>query len=86
MPWAQNSKICSLPLTLFFFFHQVKHFGAKGRGVVTTRHFAKGEFVVEYIGDLIDMREAKQRETIYAQDASKGCYNYYFTFQNQQYW
>ncbi|XP_071520101.1 uncharacterized protein Set8 isoform X2 [Panulirus ornatus] len=63
----------------------VKHFGTKGRGVVTTRQFAKGEFVVEYIGDLIDMREAKQRETIYAQDASKGCYNYYFTFQNQQY-
>ncbi|XP_063610361.1 N-lysine methyltransferase KMT5A-A-like [Penaeus indicus] len=63
----------------------VKHFGAKGRGVITTRKFAKGEFVVEYIGDLIDMQEAKEREKIYAQDASKGCYNYYFTFQNQQY-
>lgn len=54
--------------------------------MVTTRKFAKGEFVVEYIGDLIDMQEAKEREKIYAQDASKGCYNYYFTFQNQQYW
>ncbi|KAK7083987.1 Histone-lysine N-methyltransferase [Halocaridina rubra] len=64
---------------------KVEHFGAKGRGVVTTRHFSKGEFVIEYIGDLIDMREAKDREKIYSQDASKGCYNYYFTFQNQQY-
>ncbi|KAK4306269.1 hypothetical protein Pmani_021891 [Petrolisthes manimaculis] len=63
----------------------VKHFGAKGRGVVTTRKFAKGEFVVEYIGDLIDMKEAKDREKRYALDASKGCYNYYFTHQNQQY-
>lgn len=63
----------------------VKHFGAKGRGVVTTRTFSKGEFVVEYIGDLIDVREAKEREKIYSQDSSKGCYNYYFTFQNQQY-
>ncbi|XP_063889960.1 histone-lysine N-methyltransferase Set8-like isoform X2 [Scylla paramamosain] len=63
----------------------VKHFGAKGRGVVTTRKFKKGEFVVEYIGDLIDVREAKERESRYAQDATKGCYNYYFTFQNQQY-
>ncbi|XP_069194846.1 N-lysine methyltransferase KMT5A isoform X2 [Procambarus clarkii] len=63
----------------------VKNFGAKGRGVVTTRQFAKGEFVVEYIGNLIDVREAKEREKIYALDSSKGCYNYYFTFQNQQY-
>ncbi|XP_064082498.1 uncharacterized protein LOC135198645 isoform X2 [Macrobrachium nipponense] len=64
---------------------KVENFGAKGRGVITTRRFAKGEFVVEYIGDLIDMKEAKDREKLYAQDASKGCYNYYFTFQNQQY-
>ena len=42
--------------------------------------------MVEYIGDLIDMKEAKDREKLYSQDASKGCYNYYFTFQNQQYW
>ncbi|KAG0721429.1 N-lysine methyltransferase KMT5A [Chionoecetes opilio] len=63
----------------------VKDFGAKGRGVVTTRKFKKGEYVVEYIGDLIDVREAKQRESRYAQDSTKGCYNYYFTFQNQQY-
>ena len=67
-------------------YQQVKQFGTKGRGVVTTRKFKKGEFVVEYIGDLIDVREAKERESRYAQDATKGCYNYYFTFQNQQYW
>lgn len=42
--------------------------------------------MVEYIGDLIDMKEAKEREKRYALDASKGCYNYYFTYQNQQYW
>ena len=65
---------------------QVKSFGNKGRGVVTTRKFSKGEFVVEYIGDLIDMKEAKLREIKYAQDATKGCYMYYFTYQINQYW
>lgn len=42
--------------------------------------------VVEYVGDLIDMKEAKEREKKYSLDTSKGCYMYYFTFQNAQYW
>ncbi|CAL4109873.1 unnamed protein product, partial [Meganyctiphanes norvegica] len=63
----------------------IADFGAKGRGIVTTRPFKKGEFVVEYIGELIDMREAKNREERYAMDASKGCYSYYFCYQDTQY-
>lgn len=63
----------------------IADFGLKGRGVVTTRAFKKGEFVVEYIGELIDMREAKHREVRYAMDATKGCYSYYFCYQDIQY-
>ncbi|XP_071555211.1 histone-lysine N-methyltransferase set-1 [Temnothorax nylanderi] len=64
---------------------EVRNFPGKGRGVITTREFAKGEFVVEYIGELINQGEAKEREEIYAQDQNTGCYMYYFQHHNQQY-
>ncbi|XP_058834194.1 N-lysine methyltransferase KMT5A [Topomyia yanbarensis] len=59
-------------------------FDGKGRGIITTRPFLKGEFVVEYIGDLITVAEAKQREQIYAEDDNTGCYMYYFKHKNVQ--
>ncbi|XP_051154302.1 histone-lysine N-methyltransferase PR-Set7-like [Leptopilina boulardi] len=64
---------------------EVRTFAGKGRGIVTTREFTKGEFVVEYIGDLIDQVAAKKRENQYAQDQNTGCYMYYFQHRNQQY-
>lgn len=58
----------------------------KGRGVIATRKFLKHEFVVEYSGELLDSTTAKKREIKYAKDIRIGCYMYYFTYQNQQYW
>ncbi|XP_067014797.2 histone-lysine N-methyltransferase Set8 [Anabrus simplex] len=63
----------------------VHNFEGKGRGIVTTRMFSKGEYVVEYAGELIDMAEAKERERLYAQDQNTGCYMYYFRHKNNQY-
>lgn len=63
---------------------KIAHFEGKGRGIITTRSFMKGEFVVEYIGDLITVTEAKEREQIYAEDDSTGCYMYYFKHKNIQ--
>ncbi|OXU30294.1 hypothetical protein TSAR_016711 [Trichomalopsis sarcophagae] len=57
----------------------------KGRGVVTTKDFFKGDFVVEYIGDLIDGATARIREAKYARNKNIGCYMYYFKFKNMQY-
>jgi histone-lysine N-methyltransferase SETD8 len=65
---------------------QVHSFEGKGRGIVTTRQFSKGEFVVEYAGELINICEAKEREKRYARDQNTGCYMYYFKYQNNQYW
>lgn len=65
---------------------KIKEFSTKGRGIVASKPFAKGEFVVEYIGDLINMTEANEREKIYAKDENTGCYMYYFKHRNQQYW
>lgn len=63
---------------------KIAHFDGKGRGIITTRPFMKGEFVVEYIGDLITVAEAKEREQIYAEDDNTGCYMYYFKHKNVQ--
>ncbi|XP_062999776.1 N-lysine methyltransferase KMT5A [Elgaria multicarinata webbii] len=57
----------------------------KGRGVVATRPFRRGDFVVEYHGDLIEITDAKKREAAYAQDPSTGCYMYYFQFLSKTY-
>ena len=76
----ENKVLCQVEEGL-----QVRHFAGKGRGVVTTRKFSKGEFVVEYIGELIEQMTAKKREKLYAQDQNTGCYMYYFQHRNHQY-
>lgn len=65
---------------------QVKHIEGKGRGVFAIRGFKKGEFVVEYHGDLLELTEAKTREAEYALDPQTGCYMYYFQYHTKTYW
>jgi len=57
----------------------------KGRGIVAQKAFSKGDFVVEYAGDLIDLVAAKEKESEYSQDITKGCYMYYFNHRDKQY-
>lgn len=64
---------------------QIHVFPGKGRGIIASRLFRKGEFVVEYSGDLIDLNEAKKREQLYAADQNTGCYMYYFQHKSQSY-
>ncbi|XP_062445681.1 N-lysine methyltransferase KMT5A isoform X2 [Rhea pennata] len=64
---------------------QIDYIDGKGRGVIATKHFNRGEFVVEYHGDLIEITDAKKREAVYAQDPSTGCYMYYFQYLSKTY-
>eukprot|EP00039_Didymoeca_costata_P018539 m.333896 g.333896 ORF g.333896 m.333896 type:complete len:269 (-) comp17241_c0_seq1:1033-1839(-) len=54
-----------------------------GFGVLTSKKFKKGEYVCEYSGDLVTMKQAKERELSYIkEDNKKGlavsmCYMYY---------
>jgi len=57
----------------------------KGRGIKAVRDFSKGDFVVEYAGDLIDIGTAKELEAKYMLDTTKGCYMYFFKHKGQQY-
>ncbi|KAL7307721.1 hypothetical protein TKK_0000396 [Trichogramma kaykai] len=61
---------------------KVAEFDVKGKGVVTTKDFSKGEFVVEYHGELIDNNEAKKREKKYSKNKRIGCYMFYFQYKN----
>uniref|UniRef100_A0A8C4UN59 [histone H4]-lysine(20) N-methyltransferase n=1 Tax=Falco tinnunculus TaxID=100819 RepID=A0A8C4UN59_FALTI len=64
---------------------KIDYIDGKGRGVIATKHFSRGEFVVEYHGDLIEITDAKKREAVYAQDPSTGCYMYYFQYLSKTY-
>ncbi|XP_071393919.1 N-lysine methyltransferase KMT5A-A [Centroberyx affinis] len=59
---------------------EVQHIEGKGRAVFATRCFQKGEYVVEYHGDLLQITDAKQREAEYALNPATGCYMYYFQY------
>ena len=58
----------------------------KGRGVIATKEFLRGDFVVEYKGDLLDAASAKKREAKYTENPDFGCYMYYFNFRDKRYW
>lgn len=58
---------------------EVRDVPLKGRGVFNTRYFQKDEFVVEYSGDLIDLKRADIRDQKYSENTDKyGSYMYYF--------
>ncbi|XP_054600724.2 N-lysine methyltransferase KMT5A-A [Nothobranchius furzeri] len=59
---------------------KVQHIEGKGRAVFATRSFQKGDYVVEYHGDLLQITDAKKREAEYSQNPSTGCYMYYFQY------
>ncbi|XP_046872649.1 lysine methyltransferase 5Ab isoform X1 [Hypomesus transpacificus] len=63
----------------------VKDIEGKGRGIFAVRDFKKGEYVVEYHGDLVLLADAKKREDRYAQDPETGCYMYYFQYHGKNY-
>eukprot|EP00092_Neocalanus_flemingeri_P018246 GFUD01019746.1.p1 GENE.GFUD01019746.1~~GFUD01019746.1.p1 ORF type:complete len:313 (-),score=77.41 GFUD01019746.1:325-1263(-) len=57
----------------------------KGRGIKAVKDYSKGEFVVEYAGDIVDVKTAEDLEAKYSMDTSKGCYMYYFKYKGKQY-
>ncbi|XP_020340553.1 N-lysine methyltransferase KMT5A-A-like isoform X1 [Oncorhynchus kisutch] len=59
---------------------EVQHIDGKGRGVFATQCFQKGQYVVEYHGDLLQITDAKTKEAEYALNPTTGCYMYYFQY------
>lgn len=66
---------------------EVRQIPKKGRGIFATESFSRGDFVVEYSGDLINMEEARYREHLYAsKDKSGSSYMFYFRFNEKPFW
>ncbi|XP_030625334.1 N-lysine methyltransferase KMT5A-A [Chanos chanos] len=63
----------------------VQYIEGKGRGVFATQNFQKGQYIVEYHGDLLPITDAKKREAMYAQNPETGCYMYYFQYLSKTY-
>ena len=57
----------------------------KGRGIITTKDFKKNDFLVEYAGDFISLKEAKKREVQYSKDELPGGYIYHFRSHEKPY-
>ena len=57
----------------------------KGRAVITTRRFNKGEPLCEYSGELLTAEEGVRREAEYNK-VNAGSYIYYFNFKSKKYW
>ena len=87
LTWSQTAEDrFSCEVSHLFSFSKVEDIQNKGRGVVATKPFRRGDFVVEYAGDRIDLKDAKEREANYSKKSDIGCYMYYFTFKNRHYW
>jgi len=64
----------------------IKILKEKGRAVFTQREFARGDPVVEYVGDLMDSDQAKAREDgMYASDDEGGGFFFYFNWKGRKY-
>jgi len=57
----------------------------KGRGILATKIFRKGDWVTEYIGDLLIGREAIARETEYAKNPNCGSFMFFFRMFDKPY-
>lgn len=61
----------------------------KGKGVIATKKYMKGEYICEYEGDLITYGKAQKREDEYIEEQKKRAYKgylFYFTFKNKRLW
>lgn len=66
---------------------EVKTVPGKGRAVFTTRSFNRGDFLVEYAGDLIAKDVAAQREMMYAaRDPTGTSFMFYFRHNDKLWW
>lgn len=56
-----------------------------GFGIVTTKPFAKGEFLLEYTGNLLTKEAAVEMEKKHNR-CREGSFMYYFVYQGKELW
>ena len=53
-------------------------------GVFATRNFLKSDFLLHYVGELVERKEGEERETMYG-DAHRS-YIYFFSHNGKELW
>ncbi|XP_074598125.1 N-lysine methyltransferase KMT5A-like isoform X2 [Brevipalpus obovatus] len=61
---------------------KVSNFLNKGKGVVTTKCFKRGDFICEYAGELLSYTDAKREKEHGKKD--RGCYMYFFEYKGKK--
>jgi len=64
----------------------IQTFHSKGRGIVASRPFKKGDWIVEYKGALVDSKKARQLEQSYSKDVNIGSHMLQFKMNDKTYW
>ena len=57
----------------------------KGKGLVTTRFIKRGEFICEYVGELLTREQAMEREEVYNKRKLEMGYTFYFPSKGGRY-
>lgn len=57
----------------------------KGRCIYAASNMYKLDFICEYVGDLLTYNEAMKREEKYKRNTKKGCFMFYFKYDNKTY-
>jgi SET domain-containing protein len=55
-------------------------------GVFATRQFQKGDFLVQYCGEVITKDEGEKRDTRRSRNNAKHYYSFYYKFEDKVYW
>ena len=58
---------------------------SKGRGIITTEDRCKGDVILEYWGELLEIKYAKARENQYSRLGLKSSYMFYFKYDSKHY-
>lgn len=56
-----------------------------GYGIFAQRDFEKGDFLLNYVGQLLSNSEALEREKKHGR-AGEGCFMFFFTFDGKRMW
>ena len=57
----------------------------KGRGIITTKKYAKHDFICEYAGELINIKETRKSEAECEKTPEAGAYMYFFSYKSRKY-
>lgn len=57
----------------------------KGRGVYAAQKLQIGDFIVEYAGELMTVKDGESREKAYSEDPAIGSYIYFINFKEKKY-